>query len=78
LRKLDEKQKEKSAIGLLQLLQLLEEANKGDSELNFHANNFEATEQEQAIACAIAATKTKKQQSTLHKLPSNSVSFLGS
>jgi hypothetical protein len=67
LRKLDEKQKEKSAIGLLQLLQLLEEANKEDSELNFHAN-FEATEQVQAIACAIAATKTKKQQLTLHKL----------
>jgi hypothetical protein len=78
LRKLEEKQKEKSAIGLLQLLQLLEEANKGDSELNFHANNFEATEQEQAIACAIAATKTKKQHLTKHKLPSNSVSFLGS
>jgi hypothetical protein len=67
LRKLDEKQKEKSAIGLLQLLQLLEEENKGDSELNFHAN-FEATKQEQATACAIAATKTQKQQSTLHKL----------
>jgi hypothetical protein len=67
LRELDEKQKEKSEIGLLQLLQLLEEANKGDSELNFHVN-FEATEQEQAIACAIAATKTKKQQLMLHKL----------
>jgi hypothetical protein len=67
LRKLDQKEKEKGPIGLLQLLQLLEEANKGDFELNFHAN-FEATEQEQTIACAIVATKTKKQQLTLHKL----------
>jgi hypothetical protein len=67
LRKLDQKEKEKGPIGLLQLLQLLEEANKGDFELNFHAN-FEAIEQEQAIACAIATTKTKKQQLTLHKL----------